>query len=172
MINSFTLWENDCGVWSWNRNQAYLKRSITMCNRHSENLVRFYFLVCEWLLFNAMRVSDHMAVCEFSHKSDANGLWNLLGTCEIWHEKVLLARDYFSCVTLISFSVICRDRWDWSKKHAALLSNKSLARNTVLVFYDSLVSRDISFLFPLCWLVNLMEYYVSEFLIGRNGKGR
>ena len=27
------------------------------------------------------------AVCEFSHKSDANGLWNLLGTCEIWYMR-------------------------------------------------------------------------------------
>jgi hypothetical protein len=46
---------------------------------------------------------------------------------------------------MISFSVICRDRCDWSKKRVALPIKKSIARYIVRVFYDSLVGRNIFF---------------------------
>ena len=72
---------------------------------------QMHISVC--IFFNANGVQpqySNNAVCEFSHKS--NGLWNLT-----W--EVLLACDnffscdYFSCITLISFSMICQDRCNW-----------------------------------------------------------
>ena len=108
----------------------------------------------------------YVAVCEFSHKSDANGLWNLLGTCEIWHMRsptglwqffqlwlLFLTNKhilFYYCVTLILFSVICRDRCDWSKKRVALPSNKSLA----FEFFTTVLSVEIFF-------------FVSAMLIGQ-----
>ena len=63
-----------------------------------------------------------ITVCEFSHKSDTNGLWNLTYQRSYWLVRIFSAVDYFSCITLISFSVICRDRCDWLKKRVALPS--------------------------------------------------
>ena len=39
----------------------------------------------KFLIYCTKNLLQTITVCEFSHKSDANGLWNLLGTCEIWH---------------------------------------------------------------------------------------